>query len=194
MNTKVVKRLFQAEKAIKTFLKMDVKCEQMMLVDGVTTIEADMFEPDFEVYVVVPDGENQPLPAGEYEVQDGRMLTVVEDGVIASIEMPPASEEQAPEEQATPETPVEASAPVAPQPKKVVTTTEHHFSKEEVEALQAEIVALKAELEAVKLSAVPTPVEVVTPIVPNPEPKARPIAKPMQAMTIEQRVAQIINS
>ena len=57
---------------------MEVKLEQMKLMDGVTVLEADSFEAGNEVFIVTEDEQKIPLPVGEYEFEDGRMLIVVE--------------------------------------------------------------------------------------------------------------------
>ena len=72
---------------LKVLLGMEVKLEQMKLVDGITVIQADSFEPEMEVMIVTTDEQMIPLPVGEYELEDGRKLTVVTEGVIASVEM-----------------------------------------------------------------------------------------------------------
>ena len=140
---------------LKTLLGMEVKLEQMKLADGITVIQADSFEPEMEVMIVTTDEQMIPLPVGEYELEDGRKLTVVTEGVIASVEM--VEEETEPIEPV--ETPVEASnEPTAPTPtaKKVIETStkEMHFSAVDFENLQTENEELKtkvAELE-IKLS------------------------------------------
>lgn len=76
-------------------LQDEVKLESMKLENG-TTIEAEAFEANQEVFIVTED-ERIALPVGEYELEDGRILVVAEEGVIA--EMRDASaEEEAPEE------------------------------------------------------------------------------------------------
>jgi hypothetical protein len=70
---------------IKTLLGMEVKLEQMKLMDGVTILEADMFEGGSEVFIVTEDEQKIPLPIGEYELEDGRILVVIEEGVISEI-------------------------------------------------------------------------------------------------------------
>ena len=64
---------------IKTLLGMEVKLETMKLSDGVTVLEAEMFEAGNEVFVVTEDEQKIALPIGEYELEDGRILVVVED-------------------------------------------------------------------------------------------------------------------
>lgn len=162
-----------AIKTIKTFLGMEIKLEDMKLIDGVTIIQADAFEPNNEVAIVTENG-NVPLPIGEYELEDGRMLVIVEEGVIAEIK-DAQEEEEMPAEEApiAEEIPVEASteAPV----KKTVESTvkETFFSKEEMDSKELEIIELKAQIE--KLSEVKEVVVELTeepkPIVHNPENK-----------------------
>lgn len=134
------KEIKDALKTIKTFLGMEVKLEQMKLVDGNTVIEADSFEPGASVMIVVPEGDPIPLEVGKYELEDGRLLVVEEKGMIASIEeMPAESEEEMPvEADVTPEV-----TPEAKQPKKVVTITEQHFAE-----MEAKIAELEAKLSA----------------------------------------------
>lgn len=62
------------------------KFETVMLVDGVTEVT---IEPAVEVGAAVvltsEDGTPVPAPAGEYELQDGRVLVVAEEGVLGEI-------------------------------------------------------------------------------------------------------------
>ncbi len=85
---------------IKTLLGMEVKLETMKLSDGVTVLEADMFEAGNEVFVVTEDEQKIALPVGEYELEDGRILIVVEEGVISEIKEKEAEEEEVEEEEA----------------------------------------------------------------------------------------------
>jgi hypothetical protein len=159
---------------IKQLLGMEVKLEQMMLADGVTILEADAFEAGMEVFIVTEDEQKIPLPVGEYEMENGFMLVVEEEGVIASYMEAAPEEEEAPMEQPEAEVPVEAEAEVKT-PKRVIESVvkESHFSAEEFEALKAEIVALKSQLES-KEEVVEEKVELeeVTPISFNPEVEA----------------------
>ena len=70
---------------IKTLLGMEVKLETMKLSDGVTVLEAEMFEAGNEVFVVTEDEQKIALPIGEYEMEDARILVVIEEGVISEI-------------------------------------------------------------------------------------------------------------
>lgn len=169
------KEIKDALKTIKTFLGMEVKLEQMKLVDGNTVIEADSFEAGASVMIVVPEGEPIPLEVGKYELEDGRLLVVEEKGMIASIEeMPAESEEEMPvEADVTPEV-----TPETKQPKKVVTITEQHFAEMEakIAELEAKLSAMTPEVveeqptDIVEFSAEPKPIQF------NPE-NVQPIEK-----------------
>lgn len=157
------KEIKDALKTIKTFLGMEVKLEQMKLIDGNTVIEADSFEPGASVMIVVSEGEPVPLEVGKYELEDGRLLVVEEVGMIASIEeMPAESEEE--------EMPVEAD--VTPevevkQPKKVVQITEQHFAEMQakIEELETKLSAMTPEVveeqptDVIEFSAEPKPIQ-----------------------------------
>jgi hypothetical protein len=155
---------------IKTLLGMEVKLEQMKLMDGVTVLEADSFEAGNEVFIVTEDEQKIPLPIGEYEFEDGRMLIVVEEGLISEVK---EKEMQEPEVEVEVETEkkeeMETEKPTA---KKTIESVvkETFFSeieklKEENETLKAELSKLKEVKEEVTLSSD----EEVKPISFNPE-------------------------
>ena len=133
---------------IKQLLGMEVKLEIMKLADGMTVIEADSFEPEMAVVIVTEDEQKIPLPVGEYELEDGRVLVVAVEGVIAEIK---EKEEEAPEveievEAPEAEVPVEAEAEVS-NPKKTVESIIKETFFSEMEALKKENEELKAKLE-----------------------------------------------
>ena len=139
---------------IKELLGMEVKLAQMKLQDGVTVIEAEAFEPEMAVFIV--NGEEKvPMPVGEYMLEDGNVLKVEVEGVIASIEMP---EEEAPEVEVEVETTKkeEEMATEAATPKRVVESVTKEMFFSELEKLRAEIAELKLSktevVEAVELS------------------------------------------
>ena len=79
------------------------KLEEVKTKDGVV-IFAEVFDVGEAVFVV--DGEERiPLPIGEYVLEDGKVLVVEEEGIIASISEGEVVEEEVPEE---PEAEVEA--------------------------------------------------------------------------------------
>lgn len=84
-------------------LQDEVKLESMKLENG-TTIEAEAFEANQEVFIVTEEDEKIALPVGEYTLEDGRILVVAEEGIIAEVreaeEEAPATEEVEEVEQA----------------------------------------------------------------------------------------------
>lgn len=70
-------------KQVKAVLGIEIKLEQMKLENG-AVIEADKFETGESVFIVSED-EKVALPVGEFELEDGRILKVEEEGIIASI-------------------------------------------------------------------------------------------------------------
>jgi hypothetical protein len=132
--------ILQAINTLKTYLGMEVKLEQMKLVDG-ATLEADKFEAGYSVSVLSSEGEMVPLPVGEYELENGMLLVVTEEGVIAEVKEKQAEQEVEVEVEASTET-----KQVEAQPKKVVESKEYHFSSEEIKALIDEVENLKKEI------------------------------------------------
>jgi hypothetical protein len=131
---------------IKTLLGMEVKLAQMKLKDGVTVLEADAFEMDNNVFIV--NGEERiPVPVGEYELEDGMILVVTVEGVIAEIKEAVVEEEAAPEA----EVEVEVEAQAAPAtPKRIVESVSKEMFFAEIEKLRTEIAELKSVKEVVK--------------------------------------------
>ena len=133
---------------IKTLLGMEVKLEQRKMADGVTIIEADAFEMDNEVFVVTEDEQKIPVPIGEYEMEDGMIMVVAEEGIIAEYkeaeateeEEAPVAEEEVVEEEV--EAQVEKSAP-----KKTIESIVKETFFTEIEKLTNENNELKAKLE-----------------------------------------------
>jgi hypothetical protein len=121
---------------IKTLLGLEVKLEQMALDNG-TILEAESFEVGMEIFVVNEE-DRIPLPAGDYMLESGKMLAVVDEGVIAEIKEPT---EEAPEVE------VEAEAETAT-PKKVVESISKEMFFAEIEKLRNEITQLRTDLSA----------------------------------------------
>jgi crotonobetainyl-CoA:carnitine CoA-transferase CaiB-like acyl-CoA transferase len=156
---------------IKALLGMEVKLATMKLANG-TEIEAEVFEAENEVFIVSEE-EKVALPVGEYELEDGKILVVIEEGIISEIKEKEEEAEEEVEAEVKVEEEEEMQAEVAT-PKKVVESVskETHFAK--IEEMQKEIDALKLALEPkeeveevkeeVELSA-----EEVAPIKHNPE-------------------------
>ena len=85
---------------IKTLLNIEVKLEEQKLENG-TVVSAEAFEKGKEIFIVTDD-EKIAMPVGEYILEDGRLVVVEEEGVIADVrevsDEVPAKEEEDGEE------------------------------------------------------------------------------------------------
>lgn len=119
-------------------LQDEVKLESMKLENG-TTIEAEAFEANQEVFIVTEEDEKIALPIGEYTLEDGRILVVAEEGIIAEVreaeeeEEAPATEEVVEEVEQAEEEPKEEMA---------------YATKEELSAAVEEMKAMIEEIKA----------------------------------------------
>ena len=131
---------------IKELLGMEVKLATMKLSDGVTILEAEVFEAGAEVFVVAED-QKIALPVGEYELEDGKILVVSEEGMIAEIKEMEAEVEEEVQPEAEVEVEVEAEAEAPRDIKKTVESIVKETFFSEMEALKTENEELKAKLE-----------------------------------------------
>ena len=131
-------------KRIQTLLNTRVELEDRKLDNG-TVISADEFAEGQPVFIVTED-ERIAMPVGEYQMEDGSVLVVEEEGMIAAIKS--GEEEEVVEEEVVEE---EMSGTAAP--KKVVESNvvETHFSDEQknelVEAILSSVAPLIEELQ-----------------------------------------------
>ena len=151
---------------VRTLLGLEVKLETMKLSDGVSMLEAEMFEAGQPVFILTEDEQRIPVPVGEYELEDMRILVVIEEGVIAEVREAAEVEEEVVEETPAVEEEVEAATETAT-PKKTIESIVKESFFSEIEALKKENEELKA-----KLSAQTTEVaEEVAPVELSEEPK-----------------------
>ena len=61
--------------------------------DNGTILEAEAFEAGNEIFIVTED-ERVAVPVGEYQMEDGQMLVVSEEGIIGEIKSAEAEEEE----------------------------------------------------------------------------------------------------
>jgi hypothetical protein len=115
-------------------LSEEVKLEQQALENG-TVLEAEAFEAGNEVFIVTED-EKVAVPVGEYELEDGKILVVAEEGLIAEIKE--AGEEETPEEE------VEATEDVVLEEEK---EEMGYATKEELAEVKSMVEEIKAMLE-----------------------------------------------
>ncbi len=120
-------------------LQDEVKLESMKLENG-TTIEAEAFEANQEVFIVTEEDEKIALPIGEYTLEDGRILVVAEEGIIAEVR----AEEEAPEEAPATEEVVEEVEQAEEEPKEEMA----YATKEELSAAVEEMKAMIEEIKA----------------------------------------------
>jgi hypothetical protein len=152
---------------VRTLLGLEVKLETMKLSDGVSMLEADVFEAGQPVFILTEDEQRIPVPVGEYELEDMRILVVIEEGVIAEVREAAEVEEEVEVETPAVEEEVEAATETAPQAKKVIESIVKESFFSEIEALKKENEELKAQLSA----QTPEVAEEVAPVELSEEPK-----------------------
>lgn len=143
---------------VRTLLGIEVKLEQMTLDSG-AVFEAESFEAGQEVFVV-SDEERVAVPVGEYTTEDGKVIVVSEEGLIAEVKEAEAEEAPAEETEAEKEEEL-AEAPATP--KKVVKSISEEMFFSEIEKLRNEINELKlSKTEVVEEEVVEEKVELST--------------------------------
>jgi outer membrane biosynthesis protein TonB len=128
-------------KELLSIQEEEVKLAQANLENG-TIIEADEFAEGKEVFIVTED-EKVALPVGDYTLEDGQVLVVEEEGIIASI----GAAEEAPAEEEVEAEQVEA----AEEEMEYATKAELSEIKEMVEEIKA-MLEPKEEMSADKLA------------------------------------------
>jgi hypothetical protein len=127
--TEIFQKFFAELSAVET---SEVELAQAKLDNG-TVLEAESFEAGQPIFIVSEE-DRIAVPVGEYQMEDGRILVVVEEGVIGEIK-----EAAAEVEEEAPSVEVEVEAAVEP--------TMEDKIKEMVMPLIEE---MKAELSAIK--------------------------------------------
>ena len=117
----------------------DVKLAQMKLENG-TVLEAESFESDQPVFIVTED-ERVALPVGEYELEDGKILVIEEEGVIKDI-IEEKIEEEVKEE--------EASVEISEELEEEEEIEAKYVTKEELTSVVDEIKAMIQDLKGPK--------------------------------------------
>ena len=150
----------------------EVKFEQMTLENG-AVLEAESFEAGNEVFVVSGD-DRVAAPIGEHLLEDGRVLVITEEGVIAEIKEAAAeAEEVEVEVEAAAATELAEEVEEAPAVVAIIEKVleEIAMMREEMKGMREEMggYAKKEEMSAIKaeLSAAPA----AKPIKHNPETK-----------------------
>jgi hypothetical protein len=146
--------------------QVEVAMATMMLKDGVTVLEAESFDAGVPVFIVAENGDKVPAPIGEHELEDGRVLVITEEGMIAEIK------DAMVEEVEVEEAPIEMTSEnqFAELVKSIVTSMSVEVAKQ-IESVRTE---LSAQIAEVKTSQV--------------EVKASTKAKPEVAQTLNANV------
>ena len=100
---------------IRTLLNIEVKLEEMKLENG-TVVSAETFEKGSEIFIVTDD-EKVAMPVGEYILEDGRLVIVEAEGMIADVrdvsdEVPAKETEDLEEETVETEVPAEVATEI----------------------------------------------------------------------------------
>ena len=167
---------------VRELLGMEVKLAERRLEDGQTRIEAEEFAAGFQVVIVTEDDQRIPMPVGEYKLDgdEGEMLVIEEEGIIAEIKKEEVEEVVEEEVETKEEEEVEAATEESKPVKKTVESIVKETFFSEIEALKKENEELKAEVEHLskinnkeELSKDETTEETVE--LSNEEPAAKPI-------------------
>lgn len=127
---------------VRAMLGIQVKFEQAKLENG-TILESEAFAQGDEVFVVNED-ERIPVPKGEYNMEDGKVLVVAEDGIVGEIKEAEAQEEAEEEVEQKEEVEMEQETK---EPKKVVKSISEEVFFSTIETLTKKIEALELALQ-----------------------------------------------
>ena len=127
---------------IKTLLGMETKLAQAKLENGTVIETAEEMAEGSEVFILTEE-ERIAMPIGEYQLEDGQVLIVEEEGIIASV----GAAEETPEEEVEAEVAEDLSEEVAEE------VTEENLEEEKEEmgyATKEELAEVKSMIEDIK--------------------------------------------
>jgi len=130
---------------VATVEEVQVALETMKLKDGITVLEAEAFEAGQPVFIVNENGDKEPAPIGDHELEDGRVLVIVEEGVIAEIKEA-IMEEETPEAEAAEAVEMSNEELV----KSIVTSMSIEVAKQ-IESIRTELSAQIAEVKTTQV-------------------------------------------
>ena len=173
--------------------EVKVELAQAKLENG-TVLEAEAFESGKEVFILTDD-EKVAVPVGEYQMEDGQILVVKEEGLIGEIKKAEAKEEEE----------VEASDDQVEEQLEEEEVEAKYATKEELAEVKSLVEEIKAMIEKkeemseveeqVKEELSETPAaEAITH---NPEPKQKvnlKFAKNRKLSTLDKVMSKIVNS
>lgn len=111
----------------------EVKLAQMKLENG-TVLEAESFENDQPVFIVTED-EKVALPVGDYQLEDGKILVIEEEGIIKEIKEAVSEEEVEEEVEASEKISEELEEEEEKEEMKYVTKEELNAAVDEIKAM-----------------------------------------------------------
>jgi len=189
-------------------LSESVKLEQLKLENG-TVLEADKLKSGEEIFILMED-EKVALPIGEYELEDGRILSVKEEGIISELkeEKEEEVEEEMPEKEEKEEMGYATKEELAEVKKMVEEIKAMLDPKEEKEEMSADdlgnlMTEELAKHDKLELSEVPEEVQeelnqpAAEPIKANPEVQTKPnfkFATKRKLSTLDRVMNKIINN
>jgi len=152
---------------IKTLLNIEVKLEEQKLENG-TVVSAEAFEKGKEIFIVTDD-EKVAMPVGEYILEDGRLVVVEAEGLIADVrevsDEVPAKEEE-----------VEETEDLEEEKKEMADVADWEGMEKRIQNLEDAIASLKEDKveaeEVVEEVEMKEELSAVKPIKHNPEAKA----------------------
>ena len=151
---------------IKTLLNIDVKLMEEKLENG-TVVSAEAFEKDNEIFIVTDD-EKVAMPVGEYILEDGRLLVIEAEGVIADVrevsDEVPAKEEAKEEVEETEDLEEEKK-----EEEKMADVADWEGMEKRIQNLEDAIASLKGDKVEEKMEEVKEELSAVKPIKHNPE-------------------------
>ncbi len=173
--------------------EVKVELAQAKLDNG-TVLEAEAFESGNEIFILTDD-EKVAVPVGEYQMEDGQILVVKEEGLIAEIKKAEAKEEEE----------VEASEDQVEEQLEEEEVEAKYATKEELAEVKSLVEEIKAMIEKkeemseveeqVKEELSETPAaEAITH---NPEPQQKvnlKFAKNRKLSTLDKVMSKIVNS
>lgn len=173
--------------------EVKVELAQAKLENG-TVLEAEAFESGKEIFILTDD-EKVAVPVGEYQMEDGQILVVKEEGLIAEIKKAEAKEEEE----------VEASEEQVEEQLEEQEVEAKYATKEELAEVKSLVEEIKAMIEKkeemseveeqVKEELSETPAaEAITH---NPEPQQKvnlKFAKNRKLSTLDKVMSKIVNS
>ena len=184
--TSILTELAQSIKTLFSKPEVAVKLGEVKTADGTITIEYEGEElvAGVSAWIVAEDGTQVPVPVGEHPLEDGRILVVTDEGIVAEVkEAMPAEPAPAQEPMSAQPTEAQRNAKSVEEITNVMTTIKTNFESqdERLKKVETKLAKVLEENEALRVALSETPA------------KKRVNATPTQAgtkLTLAQRIEQ----